>query len=720
MKFYLLLLFNVLISIFAFGQVPQGINYQTVIRDNNGNSLTDTELSLQLKIRSGASNGSIVYSEIHNAESNSFGLINLVIGTGEEPSSEFKDINWGLEDHFLEISIDMEGDGEYLVMGVTQFLSVPYALHARNGIQAMTTETRDALENPFVGMQIFNTSTNCLNYYNGFAWFETCGNCSPMPSQAFAGEDQHIEDETVSIILEANSPQNGNGHWSLIEGTGGFFEDENDPQTIFTGQPCEQYRLKWSVSNYCGITEDSLQIVFDAKPSIAYAGEDQYFFDETITAMMNAIEPVVGIGTWSIESGMGGGFDNTMNPNAQFSGQLNESYILRWSIATECATSFDETEVAFNASVSNSIQIVFESDPNEFSVFPATLRYDKAHVLTFEQDDNLAGVYKSVLKLLEGGEPEFDPGYNSPGRYVNDGFGGQVSMKASSVCWVYSENSYGNDYWAWATAGANSWAAHVLNYNQLDDMIEKGFGLTSHGYYKNMNGLPDSVVQAAPRLMVEWLENRYGYGERPLSFVKPGGTTFNVQLWSQEWFNQGALFGVNFSGTVYATERIDVNTSEFVSPKIMSRYIIENKPATTIIASVIQLTNEPHPSWLSMWGHTITNGGNYIDYFALKETFDYIETNLADKLWVPSEIELMRYLHVRDKIIINHQLNGNILTINLDESQIPDYIIKRFLTLKITSDSNIQSVSISGYPNMKRGMCTQEVIIDLDLDFYNE
>ena len=38
----------------------------------------------------------------------------------------------------------------------------------------MTTTQRDAISSPAVGLVIFNTITNCLNFYNGF-WVETCG-----------------------------------------------------------------------------------------------------------------------------------------------------------------------------------------------------------------------------------------------------------------------------------------------------------------------------------------------------------------------------------------------------------------------------------------------------------------------------------------------------------------------------------------------------------------
>ncbi len=40
----------------------------------------------------------------------------------------------------------------------------------------MTAAERDAISNPADGLIIFNTTTNCLNFYAGGFWYETCGN----------------------------------------------------------------------------------------------------------------------------------------------------------------------------------------------------------------------------------------------------------------------------------------------------------------------------------------------------------------------------------------------------------------------------------------------------------------------------------------------------------------------------------------------------------------
>ena len=41
----------------------------------------------------------------------------------------------------------------------------------------MTTIQRDAITNPALGLQIFNTTTNCLNLFIGTTWKQVCGDC---------------------------------------------------------------------------------------------------------------------------------------------------------------------------------------------------------------------------------------------------------------------------------------------------------------------------------------------------------------------------------------------------------------------------------------------------------------------------------------------------------------------------------------------------------------
>jgi hypothetical protein len=41
----------------------------------------------------------------------------------------------------------------------------------------LTTLQRDAIATPDAGLMIYNTTVNCLQWWNGTVWYDGCGNC---------------------------------------------------------------------------------------------------------------------------------------------------------------------------------------------------------------------------------------------------------------------------------------------------------------------------------------------------------------------------------------------------------------------------------------------------------------------------------------------------------------------------------------------------------------
>ena len=119
-----------LITLSLLGQAPQAFKYQAIARDVNGDILANRLISLQISILEGDENGSILYCEMHNVTTNSYGLVNLEIGKGERPSHEFNRINWSIGSLFLKMEMDENGGTDFKPMGVSPLLSVPYALYA--------------------------------------------------------------------------------------------------------------------------------------------------------------------------------------------------------------------------------------------------------------------------------------------------------------------------------------------------------------------------------------------------------------------------------------------------------------------------------------------------------------------------------------------------------------------------------------------------------------
>ncbi|MBW8051987.1 MAG: hypothetical protein FVQ77_16930 [Cytophagales bacterium] len=123
----------------TFAQSPQAFKYQAIARDNTGNVLPNQNIGLKISILQTTPAGTVVYSETHTDTTNQFGLFSLEIGTGAIVSGTFSTIDWGADIYFVKIEMDETGGTTYQLMGTSQLLSVPYALHAKTA--EIITET---------------------------------------------------------------------------------------------------------------------------------------------------------------------------------------------------------------------------------------------------------------------------------------------------------------------------------------------------------------------------------------------------------------------------------------------------------------------------------------------------------------------------------------------------------------------------------------------------
>jgi len=200
------------------------------------------------------------------------------------------------------------------------------------------------------------TGVECEFYTLKWTIANPCGSTSDsvniyfdtQPTTANAGTIQLFNDNTTTTTLAANTPQMGEGVCTIQNGQGGSFEDASNPITEFTGQQCQTYILRWTISTPCHTSYDEVQVKFDATPTTANAGEDQSYVFNTTTVLLEGNAPAVGEGTWSMVSGQGGSFDNVTDPNTEFSGQQCQTYTLKWEISTPCHESFDEVSIEFN------------------------------------------------------------------------------------------------------------------------------------------------------------------------------------------------------------------------------------------------------------------------------------------------------------------------------------------------------------------------------------
>ncbi len=130
-------LFTVLAALFftvgLFAQPPEKISYQAVIRDLKNNLVTNQAVGMKISILQGSISGTPVYVEIYNPNptTNANGLVTVEIGGGFSMRGTFSKIDWSSGPYFLKIETDPTGGTNYTITGISQILSVPYALHAK-------------------------------------------------------------------------------------------------------------------------------------------------------------------------------------------------------------------------------------------------------------------------------------------------------------------------------------------------------------------------------------------------------------------------------------------------------------------------------------------------------------------------------------------------------------------------------------------------------------
>jgi len=114
-------------------QAPAGINFQTVIYDNNNLPVTNQTIDLRFSIMSANNANTIIYQETHdNVSTDDFGQIALIIGKGTPQVNTFSQADWGAGDMYdLKIEVDLTATGaNYTDMGTNKFFTVPYAFYA--------------------------------------------------------------------------------------------------------------------------------------------------------------------------------------------------------------------------------------------------------------------------------------------------------------------------------------------------------------------------------------------------------------------------------------------------------------------------------------------------------------------------------------------------------------------------------------------------------------
>ena len=230
MKKILTLISAVILTVSLWAQAPNKMSFQTVVRNNLGKLVVNKSIGVRLSILKTSSTGTAVYVETHSKTSNVNGLLTLEVGIGTVTSGTFTTINWSQGPYFLKTEMDVNGGSNYTITGVTEFVSVPYALTA-NSVKTLSN----------------GANVGDMNYWNGTTWVplnkgvqgQTLTFCDGKPTWAIGG----VCPGTITVLNCSSATNNGTltatttatGATSVISYTGGNGGSHNGQVVTSTG-----------------------------------------------------------------------------------------------------------------------------------------------------------------------------------------------------------------------------------------------------------------------------------------------------------------------------------------------------------------------------------------------------------------------------------------------------------------------------------------------------
>ena len=138
------------------------VNYQAVIRDNQGLILANENVDIRFTIIQGSPTGSSIYLEDHKVKTNQFGLVNIELGTGLVLGGDFYTIDWSLNNYYLKLELQKNNGAGFIDLGTSKFNAVPFANYALNAGNVNNSDTSASNE-----LQIITLSNNNLELSKG-------------------------------------------------------------------------------------------------------------------------------------------------------------------------------------------------------------------------------------------------------------------------------------------------------------------------------------------------------------------------------------------------------------------------------------------------------------------------------------------------------------------------------------------------------------------------
>jgi hypothetical protein len=179
-------------------------SYQAAAVDASGKELTQTAICIRASIISNSFNGVTEWMEVHSGIfTDEFGLFTIEIGAGTPiggAQSAFSNIKWGETRHYLKVEMSLDPQcSNFVLSGVNQLLSVPYALFSEKAGSAAT-----AINATYADTSIYAELSN-VAFYSDTALFAQFANFSDTASVTNIAYNSYHSDTALFAMTTINN-----------------------------------------------------------------------------------------------------------------------------------------------------------------------------------------------------------------------------------------------------------------------------------------------------------------------------------------------------------------------------------------------------------------------------------------------------------------------------------------------------------------------------------
>jgi hypothetical protein len=314
------------------------------------------------------------------------------------------------------------------------------------------------------------------------------------------------------------------------------------------------------------------------------------------------------------------------------------------------------------------------SNASNISIVPADFKYNKEVAFAFGLDDNSTGQYLHAVPLFYGGVSGYD-GINYPGLRYSDGTGKSIAFR-----------------WNLVIPAASMQQAGAGTVEQVKDAVSKGSGISDHSW-KHGGGPSNPTYYDRQYDLIQAQKMFYTLigGYVPRSFTTPASedgfmfTSRNLKaLVHNSTYNEGRS-----ELTIYGKMRSDqVPTTWFNLDRFYPDSDVYDAPAVArykaYLDSIFDLCDGGEKWFSNGFSHGIYN----INLQLVNDLFQYAlnhpKNTGQNRLWVPSVQEFLEYFETKRLSAITHSVSGNILTVTIDQSNIPKNARWRDMSLLIS------------------------------------